>query len=442
MFDHSDYKRRLLKTIPGGAHTYSRGFDQYPENAPQIFERGSGAYAYTPEGEKFLDFGMALRSVNIGYGQKEIVKTAYQYMSFGNNLTRPSTIELEAAERLIAMVPSVDMIKFTKNGSTAVTAAVKLARGYTGKNRVLVCADHPFFSYDDWFIGSTQLQKGIPEDTVSHTLKFQYNDIESVKVAIERGEGSIACLVMEPATVVHPDPSQTVEGENFLHDVQRLCRQHGIVFILDEMITGFRWDASGAQSYYGVEPDLCTFGKAMANGFSVAAVAGRRELMALGSIEEQGAERLFLLSSTHGAEMNSLGAFVATMDYLDTHQVIDANWKTGQRFIDLFNRLSLSTGVSEYFSAKGIACSPVLEIVDRQGAPCPLLRTLLMQELIGENVLMPWVSIAHAHGDDEFSQLESALLVAFERCASALKRGDVQSSIEGEAVKPVFRKYN
>ncbi|MGH1371923.1 MAG: glutamate-1-semialdehyde 2,1-aminomutase [Cellvibrionaceae bacterium] len=442
MIDHSDYKRRLLKAIPGGAHTYSRGYDQYPENAPQIFERGEGAYAYTPEGDKFLDFGMALRSVNIGYAQREIVEAAYKYMGFGNNLTRPSTIELEAAERLIATIPSVDMVKFTKNGSTAVTAAVKLARGYTGKDRVLVCADHPFFSYDDWFIGSTSIQKGIPQDTVSHTLKFQYNNIDSVKTAIAQGDGNVACLVMEPATVTHPVPSESVEGENFLHDVQRLCRQYGIVLILDEMITGFRWGLSGAQGYYGIEPDLCTFGKAMANGFSVAAVAGRRELMALGSIEKAGDERLFLLSSTHGAEMNGLGAFVATMNYLEENQVIQGNWEKGQRFIDLFNQLSQAQGVSDYYGASGIACSPLLTVVDSDGRACPALRTLLMQELIKEKVLMPWVSIAHAHGDAEFEKLRLALVTAFAHCDQVIRRGGVQAAIEGDTVKPVFRKYN
>ena len=155
------YQDRLLKAIPGGAHTYSRGFDQYPANAPQILKRGKGAYVYDENDREFLDYGMALRAVNLGYANEEINKAAIEQIEFGNNLTKPSMIELEAAELLIDMIDSVDMVKFTKNGSTATTAAIKLSRAYTGRELVARCAEHPFFSYDDWFIGSTQLTKGI-----------------------------------------------------------------------------------------------------------------------------------------------------------------------------------------------------------------------------------------------------------------------------------------
>ena len=150
-----NYQKRLLKAIPGGAHTYSRGYDQYPSNAPQILTHGKGAYIYDPQGNKYLDYGMSLRAVNIGYSEDEIDAAAIEQIKNGNNLTRPSMIELEAAELLVDLIDSVDMVKFTKNGSTAVSAAVKLARAYTGRDLVARCAEQPFFSYDDWFIGST-----------------------------------------------------------------------------------------------------------------------------------------------------------------------------------------------------------------------------------------------------------------------------------------------
>src|SRR6185437_8532905 len=186
------YQDRLLKVIPGGAHTYSRGFDQYPANAPQILASGKGAYVLDPHGTRYLDYGMALRAVNIGYAEDEIDEAAFRQIRNGNNLTRPSLVELEAAERLVALIESADMVKFTKNGSTSVSAAVKLARAFTGRELVARCAEHPFFSYDDWFIGSTILTRGIPESVIEQTKLFRFNDIASLKELFARHPGQIA----------------------------------------------------------------------------------------------------------------------------------------------------------------------------------------------------------------------------------------------------------
>ena len=258
-----NYQERLLKAIPGGAHTYSRSYDQYPANAPQILDNGKGAYVFEPDGTKYLDYGMALRAVNLGYAEDEIDEAAFQQIRKGNNLTRPSMIELEAAELMVDLIDSVDMVKFTKNGSTAVSAAVKLSRAFTGRELVARCAEQPFFSYDDWFIGSTPLTRGIPQETIEKTKMFCYNDIASLETLIAQYPGQFACVVLEPAATEEPK-------DGYLQKVQALCRANGIVFVLDEMITGFRWHMKGAQHLYGVKPDLCTFGKAMANGFAVA----------------------------------------------------------------------------------------------------------------------------------------------------------------------------
>jgi len=169
-----NYSDRLNRVIPGGAHTYSRGDDQHPSNAPPILTGGKGSRVWSPDGREFLDYGMALRAVSIGYAEPEINQAAMRGMELGNSLTRASVIELEAAELLVSLIDSVDMVKFTKNGSTAVSAAVKLARAYTGRDLVARCAEQPFFSYDDWFIGSTPLTLGIPQDTVDKTKTFKY----------------------------------------------------------------------------------------------------------------------------------------------------------------------------------------------------------------------------------------------------------------------------
>ncbi|OQS08513.1 glutamate-1-semialdehyde 2,1-aminomutase [Chromobacterium violaceum] len=437
------YSERLHRVIPGGAHTYSRGDDQYPANAPQILERAKGATVWAADGRSFLDYGMALRAVSIGYSEPAINEAAILGLEAGNNLTRASVIELEAAERLVGMIDSVDMVKFTKNGSTATSAAVKLARAYTGRDLVARCAQHPFFSYDDWFIGNTPITKGIPASALEQTKSFAYNDIGSLERLIAEYPDQFACVILEPASTETPATFIGPDGRevNYLQQVEALCRKHGIVFILDEMITGFRWHLKGAQHVYGVTPDLCTFGKAMANGFSVAAVAGRRELMSLGSIDRAGQERLFLLSTTHGAEMCGLAAYLATMDFLEQHDVINHLWAYGADLQAAINAAAEHAGIAKHFYAAGPAVSPYYATVTGEGAPWMELRTLFAQEMIKQGVLMPWLALSYRHGEAEMEKTREALAHAMEVCARGVAEG-IDKYLIGPAIKPVFRRFN
>lgn len=428
------FQDRLLKVIPGGAHTYSRGHDQFPANAPQILVRGKGAQVFDDTGRPYLDYGMGLRAVNIGYAEDEVDAAAIEQIRNGNNLTRPSLIELEAAEHLVGLIDSVDMVKFTKNGSTAVSAAVKLARACTGRDLVARCAEHPFFSYDDWFIGSTPLTRGVPRDTQEHAKLFHYNDIGSLEALIAAFPGQFACVVLEPAATEAP-------RDDFLQKVQALCHRHGIVFILDEMITGFRWHMKGGQHFYGVTPDLCTFGKAMANGFSVSCVAGRREIMELGSIEFEGRERVFLLSTTHGAEMSGLGAFVAATKFMARHDVVGHLWHYGGKLLALMARKARDHGIEHSFKVGGIACSPWYATLDASGTNSLTLRTLFAQEMVRNGVLMPWIALSWRHGESELALTEQALDRSFAIYRRALDEG-VDKYLVGPAIKPVFRKHN
>ena len=451
-----NYQERLLRAIPGGAHTYSRGFDQYPLNAPQILTHGKGAYIFDPSGKKYLDYGMALRAVNIGYAEDAIDVAAIHQIKCGNNLTRPSMVELEAAELLIGLIDSVQMVKFTKNGSTAVSAAVKLSRAYTGRELVARCADQPFFSYDDWFIGSTQMTRGIPQETIEKTKMFRYNDIASLEALIDQYPNQFACVVVEPAAFDCPSLGSDFDGccgqavctrpyanssENYLQQIQRLCKKNGIVFILDEMITGFRWDMKGAQHLYSVTPDLCTFGKAMANGFSVACIAGRREIMELGSIELEGRERLFLLSTTHGAEMGGLGAFIATIAFMGQHEVVKHLWEYGQKLTAMMRLKAIQHGVADSFKVGGATCSPYYLTLDDKGLNSLALRTLFSQEMINNGVLMPWIALSYRHGKAELDFTERALDATFSIYRNALDSG-VEKYLLGDVIKPVFRKFN
>jgi len=450
-----NFQERLTRAIPGGAHTYSRGFDQFPANAPQILARGKGAYVWDADGNRYLDYGMALRAVTLGYADPRVNAAAMREIENGNNLTRASLVELEAAELLIDLIPSADMVKFAKNGSNATTGAVKIARAYTGRRYVCIPRQHPFFSFDDWFIGTTALQRGIPEGSAASTLVFDYNDIASLERLFAAHPGQIASVMLEPATTVTPCPGACEKKltydrpcsgcpnvkNNFLHQVQGLCRQQGALLILDEMITGFRWHLQGAQVYFGVQPDICTFGKGMANGFSVAAVAGRREVMEVGSIEKPGVERTFLMSTTHGGEMCGLGAFIETVRIYKEQDVCRHLWTYGEKLKQGLQAVAADNGLEKYFMMDGPAISLNYITRDASGVPSMKFRTLFSQEMIRNGVLMPWIAVSQSHGDAELEMTMAAARKAMAVYAKALQDG-VERHLEGPEVKPVFRKYN
>ena len=429
-----DYTQQLLHAIPGGSHTYSRGYDQYPSNAPQILKNGKGAYVYDNEDNEFLDYGMALRSVCIGYANERVNKAAIKQIEYGNNLTRPSMIELHAAQTLINAIDSIDMVKFAKNGSSATSAAIKLSRAYTGRTLIARCLEHPFFSYDDWFIGSTIVKRGIPTNIQNDTLTFNYNNIGSLEKLFNKYKNKIACVILEAANLEHPK-------ENFLQDVRDLCTKNNTIMILDEMITGFRWHIKGAQHYYNITPDLCTFGKAMANGFSLAAVGGKRDIMQLGSIEFEGTERVFLLSAAHGAEMSPLGAFIETYKMMVEFNVVNYLWEYGKSLMTAMNNIAKDLNISKNFIATGIECQPYILTFDNKGINSLEFKTLFMQEMIRNKILFPCISMSFSHKEVELEKTINAIYKSLEVYKKALKDG-VKNYLLGPAIKPVFRKFN
>lgn len=451
----ASFSERLHRVIPGGAHTYSRGDDQYPANAPEILVSGKGAYVTAPDGRVLLDYGMGLRAVTLGYADERVNQAAIRGMEMGVNLTRASVMELEAAERLVSLIDSADMVKFAKNGSNVTTAAAKVARAYTGRSLICVPRQHPFFSFDDWFIGATALKRGIPAVHHQTTLLFDYGDIASLQALFDAHPGEIAGVMLEPATTVGPCLACAREGRlapppragcpgcanNFLVQVQSLCRKEGALFILDEMITGFRWDLKGAQHLFGVDPDLTTFGKGMANGFSVAALVGKRDIMEVGGINRPGQERTFLVSTTHGGEMASLAALLETIDIYEEKQVTDALWRYGARLLQGLEKLAQEAGVSHAFEIQGNAISMNYVTTDAAGKPSLPLRTLFSQEMIRGGVLMPWIAQSFAHGDTEFDHTMEAARKALAVYAQALEQG-VEKFLVGPAIKPVFRQFN
>lgn len=424
-------RAKLHHLIPGGCHTYSKGDDVYPANAPAVLARGKGAWVWDVEGRRFLDTTMGLRSVIIGHAAKEPLAAVRKWLPRGANLSRPTELEARVAELMVSLIPSAEMVKFAKNGSTVTTAAVKLARAFTGRDLVACCRQHPFFSYDDWFIGKTASPAGVPEAIERMTLVFDYNDLESAEKLFREYAGRIAAVILEPAT------SDLSPAPGFLEGLRALCDAHGTVLIFDEMITGFRWHIRGAQRRYGVTPDLSTFGKGIANGFSVAALAGRREIMRLGG-DRTAPRRVFLISTTHGAETHALAAAEATILHLKKVNGPLKLEREGQRWIAELNRAAREEGVADHLRFYGEPCSPAFDCLSPDGKPDLAFKTLFLQEMAARGVLFSWISLALAHGERERRFFVAAFRESARVYRAALSEG-VERHLKVPPIRPVFR---
>jgi glutamate-1-semialdehyde 2,1-aminomutase len=424
-----ELSERLRRLVPGGAHTYAKGDDQYPELAPRLIARGSGCHVWDVDGNQFIEYGMGNRAVTLGHVFPRVVEAVRESLALGTNFTRPAAIELECAEAFLGIIDGADMVKFTKDGSTADTAALKLARAYTGRDLVAIAADHPFFSYDDWFICTTTMDGGIPDFERKATVRFKYNDLENLQALFGQYPQQIAAIFLEPERIDQPSPG-------YLAGVQALCREHGAVLVLDEMITGFRWHLGGAQKLYGLTPDLSTFGKAVANGFSVSVLCGKREIMRLGSRERPN-DNVFLLSTTHGAETPALAAAIATMQVYKSEPVVEHLHRQGERLREGFLQVTARHGLSEHVPIMGRACNLLHGARGPDGKPSQAFRTLFMQELIRRGVLAPSFVVSYSHADEDIDRTIDAVDGALSVYARALSDG-VDGFLVGAPSRTVF----
>lgn len=427
-----DLRTRFHVAIPGGSHTYAKGDDQFPEMTAPYLVRGKGSHVWDVDGNEYIEYGMGLRAVTLGHAYQSVIDAASQEMTNGSNFVRPSPIELECAEEILGLIKGAEMAKFGKNGSDATSAAIRLSRAYTGRNYVAICADHPFFSVDDWFIGTTPMMAGIPQPVRDLTLKFHYNDLPSIEALFQQYPDQIACLIMEPEKDVPPQ-------ENFLHEAQRICREHGAVFILDEMINGFRWHNGGGQGYHKIVPDLSCFGKAIGNGFAVAALVGKRELMKLGGIDHD-KERVFLLSTTHGAERHGLAAALETMRVYQREPVIEHLWRQGARLAAGIAQCVREHNLEGCFQTIGRPCCLVYATRDAEKQPSQMFRTLFLQESIKRGILAPSFVVSFSHSDNDIDRTVEVINEVLRVYRKALDEG-VEKYLVGRPVKPVFRRY-
>jgi glutamate-1-semialdehyde 2,1-aminomutase len=434
-FTQSDRLRTIAHhLIPGGSHTYAKGDDQYPVLSPGFIARGSGCHVWDVDGNEYIEYGMGNRAVGLGHAYPAVLEAIVRELPNGCNFTRPSPIEATCAETLLGMIDGAEMVKFCKDGSTATSSAVKLARAHTGRDMIAICGDHPFFSTYDWFIGSTPVNAGIPDAVKALTVKFRYNDLDSVRALFAAHPGRISCVILEPARTDDP-----VDG--FLHALKRLCHDNGALFILDETITGFRWHNGGGQKYYDIVPDFSIFGKAMANGFSLSALAGKREYMRLGGLDHTDRPRVFLMSTTHGAETHALAAAIATMQIYRTEPVIETIDRQGRLLRQGLQEAIVKHGLQRCIRIVGKPCCLFFTALDGDGNPSQAFRSLLLQETIRRGVLAPSLVVSYTHTDADVERTVAAFDGAFEVYVKALADG-VEKHLVGRPSEIVYRPYN
>jgi glutamate-1-semialdehyde 2,1-aminomutase len=432
-FEKSDlYRSRIHDLIPGGAHTYSKGDDQFPILSPAAFTHGKGAYLFDQDGNQFLDCTMSLAAVSLGHAFEPVVHRVIEEVKKGVNFGRPSTIEMEMAEKFLDLVPCHQMIKFAKNGSTITTAAVKIARAFTGRKLVAFPGDHPFYSYDDWFIGATACTAGIPDDFGLLSVKYNSKDPQSLKDVFAKHPGKIACVISEPER-------QDEQPFGHLKELIDIAHANGALFIQDEMITGFKTDFPGSIKKFGVEPDMTTWGKGIGNGFSFCALTGKKEVMELGGIRKSGAPKLFLISTTHGGETHAIAAGLEVIDIFKKHDVASYNKKIGRRFIEKMSAIIEKKGLKEHVQVVPADWMPGLIYKDSTGAVSQGMRTLVMQEMIKRGVFYAANFVpCFSHTNEDVDYFASAFEEAMSVYTDALEVG-YEKFLKGPPARPVFR---
>ena len=414
---------RAELSIPLGSQTFSKSKTQYPVGiSPLYAAKSKGAYLWDIDGNKYIDLVNSLAAITLGYGDKGLEKSILKQLKLGVSLSLPTKIESEVAELIIELVPSAEMVRFSKNGSDATSAAIRLARAFTGRDQIVACGYH---GWHDWYIGTTSRNKGIPTAVSALTHNFQYNDIESLKSALKLNEGKVAAVIIEPMNDTYPQPG-------FLEEVQVLAKKAGAVLIFDEVITGFRFSEGGAQKLFNVTPDLATFGKGIANGFPLSAVVGRREIM-------KEMEHVFI-SGTFGGELLSLAAARYVLKKHQKNEICGDLVNKGNVLSELTNELIDSFGLSNVVSLSGHPTWKFLRWNGLGEYSAAEIKTFFMQEIFQEGVLvLNSHNISQAHDKKIIVKIIDAYSKVFGKIEKAISQGSLREELHVSPLEPLFK---
>jgi glutamate-1-semialdehyde 2,1-aminomutase len=425
MIDASDaLYRRAQRLIPGATQTLAKGAGQYVRGvAPKFIQRARGAHVWDVDGNQYLDFTMGVGPVVLGYGAPPVDAAIRAQLDDGITFSQPHPLEVEVAERVAALVPGAEAVRFGKNGCDVTTAAVRVARAFTGRQKVLCCGYH---GWHDWYISVTDRGRGVPAAVAELTHTIAYNDLSSVEDALD---DDTACVILEPVTFEEPRPG-------FLAGLKKLCEARGALLIFDEMWTGFRLALGGAQERFGVTADLACFSKAIANGMPLSALTGRADVMKL-------FEKDVFFFSTFGGEALSLAAAAATMRELEVRHVPEQLDRLGGTLRDGYNALVAELGI-EFTKCVGFGCRSLVTFSPvgvAAGADPLVMKSFVQQELVRHGVL--WTgfhNMCAAHDASDVAYLLGAYRTILVQLRGALVEGRLAGALRGEAVEPVFRR--
>ncbi len=419
----SQWLKRAEKTIPLGSQTFSKSRIAYPKHVSPLFiKRGQGCQVWDADDNQYTDFVSGLLSVSLGYCNPAVDKAVIEQIKSGVTFSLPHKLEMDVAEKLVELIPCADMVRFGKNGSDATSAAIRLARAYTKKEHVAVCGYH---GWQDWYIGSTTRDLGVPESTKSLTHTFKYNDIASLKQIFEQQRNKVAAVMLEPMNINFPE-------HNFLLEVQTLCKKNGAVLIFDETITGFRYHLGGAQKLFGITPDLATFGKGMANGYPISAVVGRKDIMML-------MEDIFF-SGTFAGETLSLAAAKATLNQLQNNSILKHIHNMGQTLIEGVNNIIEQYKAHDWLSICGHPSWSFFIIQDKGIYSAIELKSLYLQNMLNNGILINAShNLSYAHKKADIENLLEIYQQTIKLLVDTIVQENFSTVFHGKLLEPVFR---
>lgn len=422
-FDKSmELYKRAVQTIPLASQTFSKSAQNFVFGASPLFlDRGAGAHVWDVDGNAFIDYIGGLLPVVLGYRDPDVDAAIRQQLDRGISFSLATEIEVEVAEMLVRLIPGAEMVRFGKNGSDATSAAVRLARAYTGRSRIIACGYH---GWHDWYIGSTARDLGVPAEVKQLTETVTFNDLNALEGMLKAKPDDYAALILEPAGVQAPAPG-------YLEELRRLTARYGVVLVFDEIVTGFRINLGGAQAEYGVVPDLSCFGKAMANGMPISAIVGKRDIMAR-------MEDIFF-SGTFGGETLSLAAAKACMEKLERLRVPDRLKSLGSRLQAGIRQILIRHGIDNLLTIGGPDFWPRVSIAP--SADAILVNSLLRQEAVAHGLLMGAAfNLSLAHDDDAIlADTLAAFDSAIGKVGGALALPDPSTALRGDPIRPVFQ---
>jgi glutamate-1-semialdehyde-2,1-aminomutase len=418
----NEYLRRAEKIIPCITQTLSKGPTQYVQGvAPIYLERGKGCHVWDVDGNEYIDYVMALGPVILGYAYPRINEAITKQLKKGVSFSMMHPLEVELAELLTEIIPCAEMVRFSKNGADATTAAVRVSRAYTGREKIAQCGYHGWL---DWSVCTTTRNKGVPKQTKNLTLTFKYNQIETLEKVFAENKNEIAAVITEPIGIEEPK-------NDFLKRVEELTHENEALLIFDEIVTGFRMALGGAQQYFGVIPDLACFGKAMANGMPLSALVGKKEVM-------KELEDVFF-SLTFGGEALSLAASLETINEIRERNVIKHIWEQGNKLKESYNKLAKEFGISGYTKCVGWGPRTVIQFVDENGKDWLELKSLFQQEIIKRGILWMYHLLSYSHSNEDIKETLEAYVDALTILKKAIGEGNVEKYLKGKKVQPVFR---